>query len=189
MNSLILRGTQMTKIFIDPGHGGANPGAIAASGLEEATVNLDVALRLGRILTSWGYTVNYSRTENVDVSLAERARLANEWGADYFVSIHCNSAVNTEYNGTETFYYKVGTVAEGFAAVVNTALVNQIGLKDLGIKARNLAVLRRTYMPAILVELAFLSYPPEAALLAEPSFREQCAIGIANGIRQFTTGE
>ena len=64
------------KIFIDPGHGGDNPGAIAASGLEEATVNLDVALRLGNILTQRGYEVNYSRRTNINVSLAERARLA-----------------------------------------------------------------------------------------------------------------
>ena len=64
------------KIFIDPGHGGDNPGAIAATGLEEATVNLDVSLRLGNILTERGYDVNYSRTTNINVSLAQRARLA-----------------------------------------------------------------------------------------------------------------
>ena len=174
------------KIFIDPGHGGDNPGAVAATGLQEATVNLDVSLRLGNILTSWGYDVNYSRTTNVNVSLAQRARLANAWGADYYVSIHCNSATNTEYNGTETFFYRVGTVAEGFAEAVNTALVNQIELKNLGIKARNLAVLRLTRMPAILVELAFLSNPREARLLASESFRQNCAVGIANGIAQFT---
>ena len=139
------------KIFIDPGHGGDNPGAIAASGLEEATVNLDVALRLGNILTQRGYEVNYSRKTNINVSLAERA------------------------------------VAQRFAETVNTALVRQIELVDLGVKARNLAVLRRTLMPATLVELAFLSNPREAALLATESFRQNCAIGIANGIIQFTS--
>ncbi len=175
------------KIFIDPGHGGDNPGAIAASGLEEATVNLDVALRLGNILTQRGYEVNYSRKTNINVSLAERARLANLWGANYFVSIHCNSATNTSYNGTESFYYKDRTVAQRFAETVNTALVRQIELVDLGVKARNLAVLRRTLMPATLVELAFLSNPREAALLATESFRQNCAIGIANGIIQFTS--
>ncbi len=174
------------KIFIDPGHGGDNPGAIAASGLEEATVNLDVSLRLGDILTSRGYEVNYSRTTNVNVSLAQRARLANLWGADYFVSIHCNSAVNTSYNGTESFYYRNGTVAQRFAETVNTALVRQIELVDLGVKARNLAVLRLTSMPAILVELAFLSNPREARLLGTESFRQNCAIGISNGIIEFT---
>lgn len=175
------------KIFIDPGHGGDNPGAIAKSGLTEASVNLDVSLRLGDILTGRGYQINYSRTTNVNVSLSERARLANSWGADYFVSIHCNSATNTSYNGTESFYYKAGTVAQRFAETVNTALVRQIELTDLGVKARNLAVLRLTVMPAILVELAFLSNPREAALLATDSFRQNCAIGISNGIIQFTS--
>ena len=175
------------KIFLDAGHGGSNPGAIAPTGLEEATVNLDVTLRLGDILTARGYEVNYSRTTNQDVSLAERARLANNWGANYFVSIHCNSATNPTYNGTESFYYREGTTAERFAETVNTALVRQIGLKDLGVKARNLAVLRLTTMPATLVELAFLSNPREAQLLATDSFRENCAIGIANGIIEFTS--
>lgn len=174
------------KIFLDPGHGGDNPGAIAATGLEEATVNLDVALRTGEILTSRGYEVNYSRTTNVNVSLAQRARLANLWEADYFVSIHCNSATNTTYNGTESFYYRKGTVAERFAETVNTSLVRQIELVDLGVKERNLAVLRLTLMPATLVELAFLSNPREAQLLATSSFRQNCAIGISNGITQFT---
>ena len=170
------------KIFIDPGHGGDNPGAIAASGLEEATVNLDVALRLGNILTQRGYEVNYSRRTNINVSLAERARLANLWGANYFVSIHCNSATNTSYNGTESFYYRDRTVAQRFAETVR-----QTELVDLGVKARNLAVLRLTLMPATLVELAFLSNPREATLLATESFRQNCAIGIANGIIQFTS--
>ena len=174
------------KIFLDPGHGGDNPGAIAPTGLEEATVNLDVALRVGGILEERGYEVNYSRTTNVNVSLAQRARLANLWGADYFVSIHCNSATNPNYNGTESFYYRVGTVAERFATTVNTALVEANGLVDLGVKSRNLAVLRLTSMPATLVELAFLSNAREAELLSTEAFRADCARGIARGIIQFT---
>lgn len=75
------------KIFIDPGHGGDNPGATGPNGLREADVNLDVSLRTGRLLQAEGYTVNYSRTTDKTVSLAERANMANEWGADYFVSM------------------------------------------------------------------------------------------------------
>lgn len=173
------------KIFIDAGHGGTNPGAIGTNGLEEAYVNLDVALRLGRILSERGYEINYSRTENINLSLTERSRLANQWGADYFISIHCNSNTNPVYQGTSTYYYRTGTVAEGFAQTVNTALVAEIETPDLGIFTANFSVLRRTTMPAILVELAFLSNPQEAALLAEDSFREKCAIGIANGVGEF----
>lgn len=175
------------KIFLDPGHGGNNPGAVAASGLQEADVNLDVALRTGRILQSNGYEIMYSRTEDTTVSLRERAEMANSWGADYFVSIHCNANVNTAIMGTESFYYREGSIAQSFAQVVNNALVAQIETKDLGIFQANFAVLRLTYMPAILVELAFISNPTEAEQLSMPSFRENCAIGISNGVIEFTS--
>ena len=165
--------------------GGSNPGAIAESGLEEAFVTLDIGLRLGRILKSRGYEVNYSRTEDVTVSLAQRARMANDWGADYFISIHCNSNENPVFKGTSTYCFRLDTVAARLAQSVNTALVAAIDTLDLGIMTANFAVLRRTAMPANLVETAFLSNPEEAALLAEPVFRENCAVGIANGIDGF----
>lgn len=175
----------MAKIFVDAGHGGENPGAVGINGLEEADVTLDVALRLGRILKERGYEVKYSRTDDVTVTLAERANMANEWGADYFISIHCNSNPNPEYRGTSTYYYREGITAEVLAFDVNTALVERIGTPDLGIFTANFAVLRRTQMPAILAELAFLSNPEEAELLSESSFREACAEGIANGLDKF----
>lgn len=174
------------KIFLDAGHGGANPGAIGVNGLKESTANLDITLKLGQILTSWGYEVNYSRTTDVDLTLARRAELANEWGANYFVSIHCNSNLDPNIGGTSTFYYRSGTVAQSFAQTVNYNLVRQIELRDIGTFAANFAVLRLTRMPAILVEVAFLSNPYEAELLATNTFRQNCAIGIANGIAQFT---
>lgn len=173
------------KVFLDPGHGGSNPGAIGVNGLRESDVNLDVALKTGRILQANGISVRYSRTDDINLSLSERARLANEWGADYFVSIHCNSNVNPIYTGTETFFYRTGIRAESFARTVNDALVAEIGTKNLGIYAANFAVLRLTNMPAILVELAFLSNPAEAEQLASPAFRERCAVGISNGILEF----
>lgn len=175
------------KIFIDPGHGGANPGAIGPNGLREADANLDIALKLGRILVRWGYEVRYSRTMDITVSLSARAQMANEWGADYFVSVHCNSNVNPLANGVSTYYYRVGTISENFAFTVNNSLVMQTELNDLGIFSANFAVLRLTRMPAILVETAFISNEAEAQLLATNSFRQNCAIGIANGIAEFTT--
>lgn len=174
------------KIFIDPGHGGANPGAIGPNGLKEADANLDIALRLGRILLSWGYEIEFSRKTDKTVSLSERAKMANDWGANYFVSIHCNSNVNPEANGVSTYYFKTRTIAENFALTVNNSLVRQTELKNLGIFTANFAVLRLTRMPAILVETAFISNEREAALLATSSFRQNCAIGIANGIAEFT---
>lgn len=175
------------KIFIDPGHGGNNPGAKGPNGIYEANVNLDISLKLGRILSSWGYDIEYSRTTDKTVSLSERARMANEWGANYFVSIHCNSNENPAISGTSTYFYRAGTIAESFALTVNNSLVRQIERKNLGIIQANFAVLRLTRMPAILVETAFISNPEEARLLATNTFRQNCAIGIANGIAEFTT--
>jgi N-acetylmuramoyl-L-alanine amidase len=173
------------KIFIDPGHGGKNTGAVGVNGIKEEEVNLDVALRLGRILQQAGYTVNYSRTTDSTVSLSERAKLANEWGANYFVSIHCNSNTNPIYTGCETFFYREGTVSQRFAIAVNNALAEETGLKNIGAFQANFAVLRLTYMPAILVELALLSNPEDAQKLSESAFRQLCAQGIANGIFEF----
>lgn len=173
------------RIFIDPGHGGKNPGAIGVNGVVEAQVNLDVALRLGRILQQAGYTVNYSRTGDTTVSLAERARLANQWNADYFVSIHCNSNVNPIYTGCETFFYREGSTAQRFAIAVNNALAEETGLYNIGTFQANFAVLRLTDMPAILVELALLSNPQDAEKLASSAFLQLCAQGIANGIFDF----
>ena len=173
------------KIFIDPGHGGADPGAVGSSGLTESSVNLDVALRLGELLTESRQSVKYSKTTNISMTLAERARLANEWGANYFVSIHCNAAENSTAHGTETFCYRADTTAERLAKSVQNNLVSQIGLRDRGVKTANFTVLRLTTMPAILVELAFISNPEEERLLSSNRFRQNCAIGIANGIMAF----
>lgn len=173
------------KIFIDPGHGGNDPGAVAASALEEANVNLDVAKRLGAILAGRGFDIEYSRSTNVFVGLNERAQMANKWGANYFVSIHCNASELPAANGTETLYYKPGSTSEDLAATVQEALVSVIELNNRGIKQQNVAVLRLTKMPAILVELAFITNPEEGELLRQPEFRQKCAEGIAMGLIEF----
>lgn len=170
------------KIFLDPGHGGIAEGAVSESGLKESDVTLDICKRLGDILEDNGYDVKYSRTNNETVSLYERAMMANNWGADYFVSVHCNAADSENANGTETFFYPNSTKGGELALWIQDELVNKIELRDRGIKNANFAVLRLTKMPAVLVETAFISNPTEAELLADPDFRQKCAEGIAEGI-------
>ena len=88
------------RIMLDPGHGGADPGAVSASGLRESNVNLDVAMKLGRLLQAQGHTVRYTRTEDVAVSLAARARMANEWGAELFITVFILAIIYTiHYDG------------------------------------------------------------------------------------------
>lgn len=175
------------RIFIDAGHGGANPGAVSPfSGLRESNVNLDVALRLGRILQNQGQTINFSRTTDVAVGITRRAEMANDWGADLFVSIHCNASVSPELNGTETLVYRAGTRAYALAENIQQQLIALTGLVDRGVQIRpDLGVLRLTNMPAVLVELAFLSNQYESALLGTESFRQTSADGISNGINAF----
>ena len=175
------------KIFIDPGHGGWDNGAQnLAYGLRESMLNLDMALILRDILQRRGHTVRMSRTTDVYVGLAERAAMANQWGADYFVSIHNNANDNPAANGTETLYHPNSTRGRALAAEVQRQALRQLGLADRGIIPRpNLAVLRLTNMPAIMTEFAFISNPREATLLTRADFRAKAAQAVADGLTQY----
>lgn len=177
-----------TKIFIDPGHGGPDPGAVG-NGVTEQAVNLNVSKELARLLQEAGYEVMMYRTtanENVlankNADLRNRANMANAWGADYFVSIHTNSSVNPAANGAEVYVYRLGTPAAELAQSVLDAIVRELGSKDNGVRQANFAVLRRTSMPAILVELGYLSNPTEALNLNSPAWQKAVAKAIFDGI-------
>ncbi len=171
------------KIFLDPGHGGTDPGAVSPiNNLYESEVNLDIANRVEELLLEKGYDVVKSRNDNSNVKLGTRARLANESEADYFISIHSNYLDNEQANGLETFYYKKGTTSEDLANIILDEMVKKTGARDLGSKERDLAVLRLTNMPATLVEVGFLTNPTEAEQLSTPNYRYILAKAIADGI-------
>lgn len=144
-------------IVIDAGHGGTDGGAVYNGRLEKDD-NLNLALAVGNILERDGYNIVYTRTEDVYDSPNEKARIANRSGADYFVSFHRNSSPNPNtYSGVETLVYSDSGVRGQLARSVNAEL-EKVGFKNLGVKERtNLAVLRRTEMPAILIEAGFLN--------------------------------
>ena len=144
-------------IVIDAGHGGSDGGATYNGRLEKDD-NLRLALAVGDLLEQRGYRVVYTRTEDKFDSPVEKARIANRSGADYFVSFHRNSSPypNT-YNGVETLVYTDSGVRGELARSVNEEL-EKVGFKNLGVQERkNLAVLRRTQMPAILIEAGFIN--------------------------------
>lgn len=144
-------------IVIDPGHGGSDPGAVY-NGRREKDDNLRLALAVGRLLEQRGYNVVYTRTEDVFDSPSEKARIANRSGGDYFVSFHRNSSpyANT-YSGVETLVYSDTGVRGQLARSVNEEL-EKAGFNNLGVQERtNLTVLKRTQMPAILIEAGFLN--------------------------------
>lgn len=187
-------------IVIDPGHGGPDPGAIGASRLTfEKNNTLATGLQLADLLRSRGATValtritdvspagnNYDRG-NIGKDLQPRVDLANALGADLFISIH-NNAFNASSYGTETYYYAdnpQAVASQKLAQAVQSRLVMNLGLYDRGVKEANFMVIRDTSMPAILVELAFISNPNEEKLLSSLDFQRKAIQGIYEGILQY----
>lgn len=171
----------MTKIFLDPGHGGHDPGAVA-NGLQEKNIVLNIAKRIEKLLQAYeGVQVRLSRSDDRFLELAERARLANQWGADYFVSIHINAGGGTGY---EDFIYN-GSVSSATVAnqnVMNAEIVKATGFANRGKKRANLAVLRSSNMPAILTESGFIDNAKDAQLLKQSAFTDKIAQGHVNGL-------
>ena len=172
----------MKTICIDAGHGGKDPGA-CAGGVREKDIVLAVALRTGVLLTD--YEIIYTRTEDVYVGLSQRARIANAAEADLFISIHCNSAPNSSANGMEVYVHTSrGADSTRAAHAIYDRLLPASGLNGRGIKANNYAVLRETKMPAVLVELAFISNDGDRAKLVSEEWQERAAEAIAAGIME-----
>ena len=155
------------KIFIDQGHNpsGFNAGA-EGFGLREQDITYNVGTYLADILRNDSrFEVRLSRNTpeetlgfNNSSSLSERVRLANEWPADYFISIHVNANTNPAINGSEVYVYREGSASYQLAQRVLDAIVSRVGTKDNGVRINpSLYVLRRTTMPAILVELAYIT--------------------------------
>lgn len=179
----------MVKVCIDPGHGGTkllkgDPGAIGHAGIKEKDINLAVAKKLFELMKAEGYDVKLTRSSDVVLELQERAKIANEFEADYFISIHCNAVSSPDAHGTETYCYQKGGEGEKLAVAVQEEIIKATGLVDRGVKEGNFYVIRETKMPAILVELAFLSNPNEEKLLNEPAFQSKCAIAILKGVKK-----
>jgi N-acetylmuramoyl-L-alanine amidase len=168
------------KIVIDAGHGGYDNGASYGSRKEKDEV-LKLALAVGDILERDGYDVVYTRTDDTYTSPTGKARIGNESDADFFVSIHRNSAVSPNlYNGVQTLVYDNNGIKVDMAENINAEL-EKVGYKNIGIEVRpNLAVLRRTEMPAVLVEVGFIDSDVDNALL-DSKFNET-AYAIAKGI-------
>jgi len=173
-------------IMIDPGHSGTDPGAVGPSGVKEKDINLLVAERLHLLMAESGIEAYMTRIGDVEVPLAKRTELANSINADYFISIHANAATSPTAHGTETYYYYGSEEGRKLAEAVQAELVAATGLADRGIKESGFYVLRATAMPAILVELAFLSNPEEERLLATSAFQEKCARAIWEGAKKAT---
>lgn len=181
------------KIYIDQGHNPESPNAGAeGNGLREQDITYRVGKALGDLLRNNGnFEVRESRptpsaslgTSNT-TSLQARVQDANAWGADYFISIHTNASSAPSANGTEAFSYAAGTSGYRLGADILAGISAATGFRNRGMQVRpGLYVLRRTAMPAVLVELGFISNPYEAAFMNENP--ELFARGIYNGILDY----
>lgn len=170
----------MALVAIDAGHGGANPGAVY-NGRQEKDDALALALAVGRILEQNGVEVYYTRTTDIYESPTRKAEEGNAVNADYFVSLHRNAGTYpNQYMGTETLVYNHYGEAARLAGNINVRL-EQIGFENLGVnERRDLVVLNRTEMPAVLVEVGFINSDADNQLLDE-HFHD-VAWAIAEGI-------
>jgi N-acetylmuramoyl-L-alanine amidase len=180
-------------ICIDPGHGGSDPGAVGATGTKEKDNTLAISLLLRDKLEKNGATVIMTRDSDRDVSypsssadeeLGTRVDIANDSGADIFISIHNDAFANTAASGTTVYHYGDAESVK-LAGFVQKCLVDELGTKDRGTRFASFYVIRYTDMPAILVEAAFISNPEEEVLLASVEGRYKAAASIFQGIVKY----
>lgn len=175
-------GEHMAKIILDAGHGGIEPGAVF-NGRKEKEDNLKLTLAVGEILEENGVDVAYTRTEDVYDTPFEKTRIANQEGGDFLISFHRNSSPQpNQYSGVESLVYNMSGNKVNLAENINGAL-EQVGFRNLGVRERpGLVILRRSKMPAVLVETGFINTEMDNALLDEQF--DAVAQAIADGILQ-----
>ena len=174
-------------VVIDPGHGGPDSGAIGIGGLRETDVVLDVSKIVTNILNKKGVKVKMTRTNEIDLDLGPRVSMANNTKADIFVSIHANASVGKKrnINGLETFYYS-GWKGRLLAEKIQKQIIKvSPGSPDRGVRRGSYFVIKQTNMPAVLVEIGFVTGKLDGSRLSKDMHRERVAYAIARGILEY----
>ena len=168
-------------VVVDAGHGGIDRGGAPGQRVPEKPYTLDVAQRLAATLRASGFRVILTRDGDYFVGLRQRCDIANAQKDAIFVSVHFNGAPRTAADGVETYYYSAQSAS--LAAAVHRRLLAATGLEDRHVRRRGFFVIRRTNIPAILVEPGFLSNPQDADRVANSAaYRQKIADAIARGI-------
>ena len=174
-------GDSSPTVVIDAGHGGYDRGGIPGQSVSEKDMTLDVARRLKGILEANGYRVVMTRDSDVFVPLGTRTAIANSYRNAIFVSVHFNSATRRGASGIETYFYSRDSLA--LASAIHHYVAGGAPSENRGVRRRGYFVLRRTNMPAVLVECGFLTNPTEASYAQNASYRQKLAEAIAAGVR------
>ena len=181
-------------ITIDPGHGGSYSGAVGPNGYTEKEGAFAISQKVASILNQSGAKVVMTRDSDVDVygpnasarnELQARVDVGNNANSDIFVSIHCNAFVNPAANGTQTFYYGSSYQGQRLAQSIQEKMIEANGLRDRGISTCNFYVVKHSYMPAVLIETAFITNYDEEALLSDDEWQTTMAKAIAEGINEY----
>src|SRR6266702_2418780 len=170
-----------TTVVIDAGHGGHDSGGIPGQKVPEKEMTLYVAQRLKSVLTANGYRVVMTRDSDVFVPLPTRVAIANSYSNAIFVCIHFNSAKRMGAGGIETYFYSRESLP--LASAIHYYVAGGAPSSNRGVRRRGFYVLRKTTVPAVLVECGFLTNPAEGEYVQTASYRQKLAEEIAAGVR------
>jgi N-acetylmuramoyl-L-alanine amidase len=170
-------------VLIDPGHGGYDVGAIGIGGLREKDVILPIAQQVALLLRQQGVQSYMTRADDRFISLEGRVQMARRAGATLFVSIHANSISlrRPDVSGLETYYFS----SQRFAQTIHYSILQSVSIRDRGVRQARFYVLRNNSIPAVLVEVGYVTGAEDARNLASPIFQRQMAEAIARGILQY----
>ena len=171
-------------VVVDPGHGGPDPGAVGIGGLREKDIVLSIAFQVASVLQQRGIQVVITRPDDRDLDLEPRVQIAEQVNATVFVSIHANalSLSRPDVSGVETYYYASG---DRLAQTIHRSILQNLNVRDRGVRQARFYVLRKTSMPAVLVEVGFVTGAEDAARLGTSTYQSQMATAIANGVLQY----
>jgi N-acetylmuramoyl-L-alanine amidase len=177
----INRTSENVTVVIDAGHGGHDRGGIPGQRISEKDMTLDVAQRLRNVLAASGYRVVMTRDSDVFVPLAMRVAIANSYRNAIFVCVHFNATNRMGAGGIETYFYSRDSLP--LASAVHYYVAGGAPSANRGVRRRGYYVLRKTNIPAVLVECGFLTNPTEGAYAQTASYRQKLAEEIAAGVR------
>ncbi len=175
------------KVVIDPGHGGSDPGAVGINGLRETDIVLEVSKSVSEFLTNKGVKTILTRHYERTLDLQPRVAKANKSKADAFVSIHANATrgKRKDVNGLETYYYSGYKGLSLAKNIQKQILIVSPQSPDRGVRKARFYVIRKTSMPAALVEIGFVTGMYDADLLRQKSYRDKMSFAIARGILNY----
>jgi N-acetylmuramoyl-L-alanine amidase len=180
---IILKKTVSYTVVIDAGHGGKDTGAISVNKRLEKDFNLAMVLKIQQLIAQESLIqVVLTRKDDTFVELDDRAAIANNLGANLFVSVHGNSYAKTS-NGFETYYYRDESLS--FAQTMHPRILGATGFADKKIRKEKFRVVSITNMPAILCEIGYLSNPTEEAEMFNEEFQNRVAASIVAGIKEY----